>query len=516
MKSRKFWVIVVSLLSVVLVLGLGAMWFVSSHTFVDGKAYRSNAESLDLRNKDITIEHFEAVQAALPDCEIAWCVPFQDGALSNDAQKISVTSLTEADLDTLEYFTQLQSVDARGCTDYDQIVALQDRYPELAVQYTVTVDGQEYPQDATAMTVSSLTEEEAALTAYLPNLTSVNADNCSDYAALAKLQALHPDCAVTYSVPVSGKTYTQDTTSLSLTGASTAELMEYLAYLPNVTKVDLMDPVCDGDGLLALVEAYPNIQFYWEANALGLRITSTDTQLDLSSVPLSSLEQAEEALAIFPALERVYFGYNRFDNEMMAAFREKMRDQYKVAWSLDVGYLVVNSDDTWFMPGKFDKGLTDEQSYNLKYCEDMICIDVGHKSLNQCEFVAYMPHLKYLVIAFTCITDITPLTGLKELIYLEVCRTYIEDYSPLETLTALEDLNVSNTWADNPECITRMTWLKRLWWHTGPYTDEELREFIPGLEAVSTPWVSTSIGLGWRDADHYREMRDILGMYYMF
>ena len=47
-----------------------------------------------------------------------------------------------------------------------------------------------------------------------------------------------------------------------------------------------------------------------------------------------------------------------------------------------------------------------------------------------------------------------------------------------------------------------------------PY--EELREFIPGLEEVSVVWVSTSIGLGWRDADHYREMRDILGMYYMY
>lgn len=515
MKSKKFLVVLVWVLLAVILVGLGGMWYVSSHTFVDGKAYKNDADSLDLRQKDITVEHFEAVQATFPDCQILWSVPFQNGTRSSDSQQLTITSLTDSDLDMLVYFTDLQTVDARGCRDYAQLAAMQEQYPELAVLYTVTIDGQEYAQDTTSLTVSALTEEEAVLATYLPDLVVVNAEDCSDYAALAKLQEARPDCIVTYSVPVSGQEFAQDTVKLSLSGASTSELMEKLAYLPQLTNVELRDPVCDGDGLLALVEAYPAIEFYWEADVLGLRITSLDTEADLSNVQLSSLEQAEEALAIFPALERVVFGYNPFDNDTMAAFREKMRDQYKVVWSLDVGYLVVNSDDTWFMPGKFDKGLTDEQSYNLKYCEDMICIDVGHKSLNQCEFVAYMPHLQYLVIAFTCITDITPLTGLTELIYLEVCRTYITDYAPLETLTALEDLNVSNTWGENPEVITRMTWLKRLWWHCSPYTDEELMEFIPGLEAVSTPWVSTSIGLGWRDADHYREMRDILGMYYM-
>lgn len=524
MKSKKFLVILVSVLLVVILVGLAGMWYVSSHTFVDGKAYKNNAASLDLRQKDITAEHFEAVQAAFPDCQILWSVPFQGGTQSSDSRQLTITSLTDGDLDALAYFTDLQTVDARGCTDYAQLTALQAQHPELAVLYTVTIDGQEYAQDTTSLTVSSLTEEEAALAAYLPELTSVNASDCSDYAALAKLQEVRPDCAVTYSVPVFGKDYAQDTAVLSLTGASTSELMQQLQYLPRLTKVELMDPVCDGDGLLALVEAYPAIEFYWEADVLGLRVTSTDTELDLSEVELSSLEEAAEALVIFPALERVYFGYNPYDNETMAAFREEMRDQYKVVWSLDVGYIVVNSDDTWFMPGKVRQGLTQEQAYNLRYCEDMVCIDVGHKPIYTCEWAAFMPHLRYLIIAFTAITDISPLANLTELVYLEACGMPLADYAPLATMTGLQDLNISNTRnAVNPEALTQMPWLVRLWWAWSPYEEAELQEMLPNTELMVQKIHLNVTKIGWRYdsdlGDHaplYKEMRDYLGMDYMW
>ena len=521
MKNKKLWVVLVSVLAVVLVLVLGGVWFASTHTFVDGKAYANDATMLDLREKNITAEHFEAVQAALPDCEILWSVPFQNGAPASDSRELIVTSLTAADLDTLSYFTQLQKVDARGCTDYDQLAALRERYPEVALLYTVSIDGTEYAQDAASVTVNTLTDADVALLAHLPELTSVNADACTDYDQLIALQEQYPDCAVSYSVPVFDKDYTQDTTTLKLTGASTSELMEKLAYLPNMAKVELVDPVSDGEGLLALVDAYPEIEFYWEADVLGLRVTSLDTDLDLSEVGLTSLEQAKEALVLFPTLERVYFGYNPFDNETMAAFREEMRDQFKVAWSLDVGYMVVNSDDTWFMPGKVRQGLTQEDAYNLRYCEDMVCIDVGHKPIYTCEWAAFMPHLRYLIIAFTAIKDISPLADLQELVYLEACDIPLQDYTPLGTMTGLQDLNISNTRkAANPEVLAQMPWLVRLWWAWSPLDEAELQASLPNTELMVQKIHLNVTKIGWRYnhgdyAPLYREMRDYLGMPYM-
>ena len=41
----------------------------------------------------------------------------------------------------------------------------------------------------------------------------------------------------------------------------------------------------------------------------------------------------------------------------------------KVVWQMLLGSVYVNTDDTWFMPGKYGKGLIEEQAQLLKYCK---------------------------------------------------------------------------------------------------------------------------------------------------
>jgi pyruvate,orthophosphate dikinase len=76
--------------------------------------------------------------------------------------------------------------------------------------------------------------------------------------------------------------------------------------------------------------------------------------------------------------------------------------------------------------------------------------------IKNCDFVAFMPHLKYLILADTKVTDLTPLTGLKELAFLELFMLDIKDYAPLESLTGLEDLNLYYTFGDpkNPLLVS--------------------------------------------------------------
>lgn len=143
----------------------------------------------------------------------------------------------------------------------------------------------------------------------------------------------------------------------------------------------------------------------------------------------------------------------------------------------------------------------------------MIAIDVGHMSFTDCSWAAYMPHLKYLIMAWTGVRDLTPLSGLKELVYLEVDWSPIQDYSPLVGCTALEDLNIGSTYADT-EPLTQMTWLKNVWMIFCPAKYAwKVSAALPDTRVVNTG--TATVASGWRRLPNYYAQRDALDMYYM-
>ena len=91
-----------------------------------------------------------------------------------------------------------------------------------------------------------------------------------------------------------------------------------------------------------------------------------------------------------------------------------------------------------------------------------------------------------------------------------------DSYEPLATLTGLEDLNLGYTRGD-VHVLEQMTWLKRLWWSgSGLNAEEEaaLQAALPDTE-IQIHSVGSSTGMGWREGQHYYDMRDLLGMPYM-
>ena len=155
-------VIVVLLTLVICAAGLlgGMVWFVSSHFFVNGKAYAYDAKTLDLRNQIISVADYEAIRKKLPESTIRWNIPFQNSAYPDDTVSLTLGSLSDADLDVLSYFKNLAQVDASGCRDYVQLQKLREQYPNVRLTYTVTIGGQDYAQDASAVTCSDLTDED--------------------------------------------------------------------------------------------------------------------------------------------------------------------------------------------------------------------------------------------------------------------------------------------------------------------------------------------------------------------
>ena len=509
MKKAKFGIIIALLAAIAL-----ALWFFLSHTFVGGGVYPKNADVLDLLDKSITLEQYEAIQAEFPESEIHWNVPFQGSAISSQSTELTLSGLTEADMDSLVYFPKLEKINAAGCENYGLLTQLQEMYPGLAVHYTVTIDGTAYPESATELTVTSISDTEVELLQYLPLLDSIDATGCSDLPQLLKIRQQYPNCDLSYIVPVAGTTVPADSKHLILSTADARELLEVMPHFTRLETVSIATPVADGEALTTLWETYPSVKFHWEMDVLGMHITTEEPELDFSGAEIPSVEAVESALACFPNLEKVYLGECGLDNDELAAYRDRAREDYKVAWLLRIGIMPVRTDDISFMPGKPSNRyyVDDKDAELLRYCEDMICVDVGHYLIYHCDWAAYMPKLKYLILADTPVKDISPIVNLKELEYLELCSSHVTDFSPLVQCTSLQDLNVGRTDGDDVESIKQMTWLKRMWWTNCPASEAEMQAALPNTEVKCR--MGTATGHGWREDQHYYDLRDILGMPY--
>ena len=189
------------------------------------------------------------------------------------------------------------------------------------------------------------------------------------------------------------------------------------------------------------------------------------------------------------------------------------------------GY-VLRTDETTFIASLYygyprdRRDLTDKSIQPLRYCTDMVAIDVGHMFYTNVDFCRDMKHLKWLIIGDSMCSDISALANCKELYYLEMFSCYVTDFSPLLECRELRHLNICNLQtADSLDVIAQMTWLERLWM-SGPYSFRRgdraylySDEFLPDTQKRLSGYDST--GDGWRRHPAYYEMRDIFGAYYL-
>lgn len=537
MKTNSKKGLIIVLLIVILILAgavSGMAWFLNSHVFVEGKAYCSDAQQLNLRDRNMTIAEYEAIRAQLPDCDIAWNVPFQGTVYPDDTTSLSVSRLSAEDLDVLAYLPKLRQMDASGCREYDLLMQLQQRYPDIYVSYTVEIGGVEYPHTATSVVATDLSDEEIALFAYLPQLQTVDANACTDPARMTEFARTHEDVHLVYQVDLLGQTFTQDVTEATFEKPDVAQLIAHLPGLTSLETVHLVEPEATAEHLLELMAACPDKTITWEKTLLGKTFHSGDTEYDLTDISLSDtrlpgwtltpldkaettdiIQTVEKNMAYFPNAEKVILPDYRLDNETMGAFREKMRSEYKVVWSVYITRRPVRTDKEVIHSSAMGVCLIDEQSYDLKYCEDAVVVDIGHSYVKYIEWVKYMPNLRFLILTHNWIKDLTPISTCKKLEYLEIYwNKHIPDYSPLLGCTALKDLNLSGTYAD-PEPLNKMTWLENLWANDTTFTAEEqkkLRESLPNTFIHIKPADYTAGG--WREIPRYFEMRDIMGLGY--
>lgn len=233
-------------------------------------------------------------------------------------------------------------------------------------------------------------------------------------------------------------------------------------------------------------------------------------EIDLSGMEIESTQWVEERIRDMPKLRKVIMCDCGLGDEEMDALNRRYED-IRFVWTVRMGRISVRTDTNYFAPVVTGDYVTEIDLGPLKYCTDVVAVDLGHMAVRTCDWARNMPKLQYLILADTGITDISPLANCENLIFLELFLTAVRDYSPLLSCTRLEDLNLCYSYG-SAEPVKQMTWLKRLWWDGNPYETKGLEEYLPDTECNFTSGSST--GGTWRLGQRYKEQRDILGMPY--
>ncbi len=477
-------------------------------------------QELNIRNTGISIQEYEALKAALPDCRIQWSVPFQGHFYPEDTQVVTIgTEIALQDLEALACFPELKTIDARSCRNYGGIDSLIAAFPQAEVLWEVDVGSQKLSGPVSKLVLGDGTVEQLSLAlSRFPGLTHVDARGCHDYAALMELQAQYPQCSFVWEVAFQNALVPMDTTVLTTTCDQLAALEALLPYLPYLQHVQLTDEAVDPDAAYQFQAAHRDLHTSYSFLLCGVTVSSDDTVVDLTGIPLENIQSVENSLKYFNNLQKVILVDCGLGNDVLCPLSDRNPDVHFV-WDMVINfYITIRTDATYFMPYQFGAQVTTQQAQLLKYCRELVCIDLGHHSINDVSFLAYTPHVKYLILGSSDVWDISVLSGLQELVFLELFLTDVTDYSPLLSCTSLQDLNICYAPPHSIQDLKQMTWLNNLWFK-GYYSEEgmaALRQSLPNTHIVfSNPESISSTGNGWRELQNYYDMRDFLGMPYM-
>ncbi len=513
MSGKKILLMILLVSVVLLSVILGVFWNIRHYVLVDFQFYPKGVQQMDLRDQEITAGHYEKLQRRMPDCRIFWNVPFQGEAVSCDIREITVTRLDQEDIRNLQYFSQLETVYAENCTDYESLLKLWKQRPDLTVKYLVRMGTEAYSAETEQAVLPAVTLEEISLLQYLPNLKSVLCGG-GEAENIAQLRDYCQSRQLEFMLSLGERKLSLNTQKVTA-DAVTEEQIGLLQFLPELKQLHIREPEASAEALLELKQSRPDVTVTWEQKVCGKLIASDAEEIDLSGTKITDLETLGQALTYFPAVKQVFLGECGLDNELLAAHREAVRDRYQLVWTVSCGSkLKVRTDATTFMPVRENVYyFNDEEAYNLRYCEDMVCIDIGHMSIHNIDFVKYMPDLEYLILAHTQLQDISPISSCKKLKFLELDWSPVRDLTPLKGCTALEDVNLGKIYADFAP-IEEMTWLKNLWMvECSSGARYRMVQALPDTKVMVTG--AATVANGWRDLDNYYKMRDLLGMHYM-
>lgn len=335
--------------------------------------------------------------------------------------------------------------------------------------------------------------------------------------------------AVVPDVNVFGTAYPHDTQILTISPADIEGLehdmilsgiQHALSLLTELERVNLYDAELTLDEMHTLHEGYPDVSFGWNIDIYGVSISSDDEKADISGIEITDMDDFKKRLSILDRLTYLDMCDCGLTNEQM----EELINEFplvKFVWKVTLGLWTIRTDTVAFSTlkdGTITYRLTNDDCKVLKYCTDMVALDLGHNKVTDLSFLQYMPELKILILVDNWLTDtqspyLYDLSMLKycpKLMYLEFFVGDVTDISVFDYLPNLVDLNISYNPISDVSHLLNFTKLERLYIeHTG-LTEQDyqlLKETYP--DAYIVYYGEGSVDQGWREHERYFAMIDM-------
>lgn len=440
------------------------------------------------------------------------CAGCSQEAKNEEVLSITV-SPTEASLDHLESYPNLQTADLRGYTNYEEIMAYIAAHPEVEVTYEVLVGDQVVSGDVTELSFSPGADVFASLMEnlkYLPKVSKVSLpETALNLEQLDQLRTNYPDASFDYTVSLLGNVYDPSVTSLDLSAVTPEQLdqvIPVLELLPALTDVELMN--AEGTSLLGLTDvaklqdAQPNAFFNYVFDLYGKTVSTSDEVVEYDEVAIGNEGEQTIRQALDILDNCTYFKLDDcgIDNEIMASIREDYPDT-KVVWRVRIPPYSMLTDETML---RLTHHLENDMIGDLKYLNDVTYLDVGHNPhLTDMSFVQYMPKLECVIIAGSNVVDVSHFKHCQNLIWLEMCFCYnIEDISFLENHPTLKYLNISFTAVSDISALKNVE-LDRFNCMGTRVDYEQQQDFIERNPDCISVWTGQQpFGYGWRYDDY--------------
>ena len=482
---------------------------------------------VDARRASCSEEIMQLI-AACPSLDVQWMVPVGAQRFDSRSEEIAVGDFSVGEVKNFSYFTALKKVDATAASCYPEILSLRSLLGEnVDLKWNVVLGGESFPHTTKELKLPEGVgaEEVGEKLAYLPDTRMVDTTDAHfERSELNELRARYPKLRFLFKVTIAGQSIRSNTENISIPETAALDLQELIEHggdFEELKIINLGKRRLSLDEAVAIREAYGDVELICQTTVCG-KLCSTDwKELDLSGRLIDDFDELDKAIRAMGRLEKLFLCDCKIDNDTLSALRDKYAGRTEIVWKVYLNYVDCRTDADAFCMSKYDNSwgyLPFERAEPIKYCTNMVTLDLGHANFDRIDFVTTMPKLKYLIICSAPVTSLEPLRNAKELYYLEMFFTNVRDLSPILDLPNLRHLNISHLRLDDYTQLFRMKQLERLWWVDSGLSEaqqQELREALPNTEICFWAWDNNAVGNNWRDDPSYYEMRKNLNMNYV-
>ncbi len=224
----------------------------------------------------------------------------------------------------------------------------------------------------------------------------------------------------------------------------------------------------------------------------GMAYPTDAEYIDLGETKVQDYDALVAFLDQMPNLKRL----DMWETEIPAEQCHRLAERYpRIQWGWtmvlkgkDHSHLIRTDYTSWStLHNNTTSHHTSEDFSILKYCWNLMALDIGHNSVTSLDFLYDLPQLRVLIVACNNVTDITPLSSLENLEYAELFKNDITDLSPLKDLKHILDLNICFNHVTDWDALMGLKSLTRLWIYSSQVYNHEPPETVVGQLKEALP-----------------------------